>query len=444
VATSNGPTKQVVEALRSCFENHDIEHAVIGYSGGVDSHVLLHALATHLPSLSVEAVHVNHQQSEQAASWEEHTQGVCAALKVPYHCYQVNPVVKSGDSLEACLRDARYAALKERVYSRRTALLVAHHADDQAETVLLRLLRGSGPAGLGAMQESQPFAQGYLLRPFLSLPRSVLLEYAQQHQLSWIEDDSNTNERFDRNYLRQTVMPVLQARWPSLNKTIPRTAMLCQENEKLLGEIAKADGVTADNRLDWSALKNMSAQRQCNALRYWLFSMGLKPPSQAQLRDFFKQVEMASPDRTPTLNAGQGVVRYYRKQLYCSPVVESMPFQLEWDLSSTLELPVGQLMVQEVMGRGFSKSKLSLPITVATRSGGERIKLGKSHCHQSLKNCWQQWGVPPWLREHYPLLYVERKLLAVPGYACASELAAKPDELGLLVWWEHDKYLVEA
>lgn len=389
-----------------------LEHVVVAYSGGMDSHVLLHVLATCFPDATLEAVHVNHQQSSHANTWEAHTQAVCAELGVPYHSCRIQPVIQPGDSIEAVLRAARFVELEKYIRPENSALFLAHHADDQAETVLLRLLRGAGPTGLGAMQA----VRGKQRRPLLSLTRVQLHGYAKAHQLNWIEDESNKNLRFDRNYLRQQVVPLLKERWPGLTKSMGRTAALCQEADALLADVAKADGVTADNPLNWQSMQNLSRKRQSNAVRHWLHGLGVLSPSQAQLGDFLQQLQGAASDKVPTLFLADHALRFYRNQLYCTPKV----FNYE-------------LVVRDTVGEGLSQAKVKQPFTVATRSGGETIKLAEQGRHQTLKNCWQQWGVPPWLRDQYPLLYQDGNLIAVPGYAYGAGYIAAPGEAGWVV-----------
>ncbi len=403
-----------VQQILNTLEAQLVDHVVVAYSGGMDSHVLLHALATYFPSLSLEAVHVNHQQSKHADAWVLHTKSICETLKVPYHCCAINPVINSGDSVEAYLREARYAVLKKYIHSQNSALFLAHHADDQVETVFLRLLRGTGPTGLAAMS----FSSGKLRRPFLSFSKEQLLTYAKEHQLNWIEDESNRNERFDRNYMRQKVVPVLKKRWPGLCKTILRTVDLCEEANTLLADMAKIDGVTTANPWDFQPLKPLSRERKRNAIRYWLLGLKQLVPSQAKLNDFLQQIDVAAADKIPTLYLQDKVIRYYRKKLYLG-----------------LKEPTGRLVVHEVKGAGLSSKKVSQPWTIARRSGGETIKIGNSHCHQQLKNCWQKWGVPPWLRDHYPLIYQDGDLIAVPNYAYDSKFTADPDEMGFLFDW---------
>lgn len=407
MATSNN-TQDLIDAVQP----YVADDVVVGYSGGLDSHVLLHLLASYFPQINLTAVHVNHQQSPHAAAWAAHTQAVCAALGVTYRCCCIEPVIPPGESVEAVLRDARFAALTSALPNENSALLLAHHADDQAETVLLRLLRGAGPTGLGAMQP----IRGQIRRPLLSLTRAQLRAYADEQQLQWIEDESNRDVRYDRNYLRQRVMPLLKERWPGLHKSLGRTAALCQETDGLLAECAQADGVGRANPLNWQPLQSLSLARQSNAIRYWLQQLGVLSPSLAQLRDFLQQLGIAAADKTPTLFLTDHVLRLYRQQLYCTPKV----FHFE-------------LVVREAVGEGLSQTKVKQPLQVATRTGGETIKLSQGGCHQRLKNCWQQWGVPPWLRDDYPLIFQDGQLIAVPGYAYHADYVAGPGEAGWLV-----------
>lgn len=439
MATSNAVDRLVAE-WRAFLHEHQINELVVGYSGGLDSHVLLHLLATYFSDCVIHAIYVDHQQSPHAKQWQAHTQAVCEGLGVSYQAVSIHHPPTSGESLEAFLRDQRYAIFKRHVNNCKTALMVAHHADDQAETVLLRLLRGAGAVGLSAMQASQPFADGWLLRPLLGLPKMELENYAHAQQLQWVEDDSNQNTAFDRNYLRQTVVPLLKERWPGMHKTLSRTALLCQETKQLVEEVAAADGVVADNPLHWQRLRSLSLTRQANAVRTWLLYLGVLSPTQLQLRELLHQLQTAADDKMPTLYLESGVIRYYRHHLYyCAQKTDAAFLPQKWDLGEDLKVGDGYLTVQRQLGAGLSEAKIEKPLRVAARSGGEKLKFGHSLCRQSLKNCWQQWGVPPWQRMHYPLLYQGDTLIAVPNWAVGHEWAAAADEVGLVVEWKTDR-----
>lgn len=424
---------------------NNVRRFVVAYSGGMDSHVLLHALvewAKDRPEISIQAVYINHQMSENAQLWQQHTQNVCAQLGVSYAARVITANIVAGDSVEAVLRDARYAALADWVGDESTALFCGHHADDQVETLLLHLLRGSGPAGLGAMGCAQPFAAGLLLRPLLGVARVEIMDYAQRHQLSWIEDESNRDSRFDRNYLRNEVIPQMRERWPSLAATIGRSAWQCQKAQSLLADLAKQDLGSLSVPLNWRLLSGLAQDRQENALRYWLREQGVQSPTSAQMDNWLRQLRDSAVDRTPTLEFAGGILRAYRGYIYFDLRQErGLLSKTVWDLASPLDLPGGwgRLVPELVVGSGIDLGRLSMPVCVQTRQGGERLLLSGVPYHQTLKNCWQRWGVPPWERDVMPLLYVDSQLLAVPGYGCAAEWAPAAGKPGVIIRWERAK-----
>ena len=263
---------------------------VVGYSGGMDSHVLLVWLAQFVrlnPGYSLQAVHVHHGLNPHSDAWAEHCLRICRELNVSCVVERVTVSQSRRESLEACAREVRYQALARHLAQGGT-LLTAHHQDDQLETLLLALKRGAGVRGLAAMPSRQPFATGELVRPLLDCSRARLLEWARQHQLRWIEDDSNQDERFDRNFLRAQILPLLQERWPSFGRTASRSAELCGEQEALANEVAASDLIVcqqADGSLLLAELARLSPPRRHNLLRYWLRRLsGAVPDRDAVLR----------------------------------------------------------------------------------------------------------------------------------------------------------------
>ena len=228
----------LVTQLSQFFQRHTVSQVLIAYSGGLDSHVLLHlcaSLRAIQPQIVLRAIHIDHGLQAVSAQWVMHCQTVCAALNIPFICEALHLKVQTGESVEAVAREARYAVFSQYLRAGEM-LLTAHHQDDQAETVLLHLLRGSGVDGLAAMPEIRPLAQGYLGRPLLALSRAELVTYAQQNQLNYITDPSNADNRFDRNFLRQQIIPLLQQRWVAVNKTLARAARLQGETRQLLAQ----------------------------------------------------------------------------------------------------------------------------------------------------------------------------------------------------------------
>ncbi len=431
---------------------------IVGYSGGMDSHVLLHRLAAFPPdqcARPLAAVYVDHGLQTASIAWGEHCAGVCRSLKVPFQVLKIDAQAAPGESPEAVARRARYAAFAA-VLESDAALLTAHHRDDQAETLLLQLLRGAGPHGLAAMPAVSRLGQGWLLRPVLDVDHAELHAYAKLHGLRWIEDASNHETRFDRNYLRHRVWPLLQERWPAATRTLARSAQLCAEAAQWLDEVAAADlAVVVADRPDglWlPALRALDERRQRQVLRYWLRQLQLPVPDTRQLRQLLQDVLTAAADRSPCSHWPGAEVRRYREKLYArSPLpVHDAGQRLVWRSTAAgwppLELPgIGWLHLRETLGAGLRAEALAgASLVVGFRQGGERFRpVGRRH-HQELKKLMQEAGIPPWERARLPLLYgsvaeksdglrtqiSEGPLLAVVGLGLAADWSASPGETG--------------
>lgn len=422
----------------------EVRRLIVGYSGGVDSHVLLHLLATHRsrwPEGTLEALYIDHGLQPASAAWGEQCAQVCRDLDLPFRALRVNARPTVGESPEAAARRARYAAFAAEL-APNTALLTAHHRDDQAETLLLQLLRGAGPHGLAAMPAATRLGQGWLLRPLLETDRADLLAYAHAHGLRWIEDASNADSGFDRNYLRHHILPLLRERWPAATRTLARSAQWCAETADWLDAEADADlaqvVTTCPDGLYLPALRELSELRQRNLLRRWLRRLNLPIPDSRQLAHILHDVLTAGRDRQPWIRWPGGEVRRYRDALYALPPLPAHDPGRSWvwrpvaDRWLPLDLPgIGGLQWWETVGAGLSAAVLAdITLTVRFRRGGERFQpVGRRHS-QELKKLLQEAGIPPWERERLPLLYREEMLLAVVGLGVAAEFAAAPDELG--------------
>ena len=438
---------RLLERLDALLAAHSEAHRlVVGYSGGVDSHVLLHSLATHRdrwPERRLAAIYVDHELRAASAAWGEHCGEVCRALAIPFHTLRVNARPAPGDSPEAAARRARYAALAAEL-GPDAALLTAHHRDDQAETLLLQLLRGAGPHGLAAMPAAAQLGQGWLLRPLLDLDRADLLAYAREHGLRWIEDASNADAGFDRNYLRHHVLPLLRERWPAVNRTLARSARWCAETADWLDQEAAADlARVVTHRPDGlyiPVLGELSEPRQRNLLRYWLRQRSLPVPDHRQLGHILHDVLTANSDRQPCIHWPGGEVRRYRDTLYAMPPLapHNARQRFVWRPGANgyppLALPgIGALVWRETVGVGLRQSALAdAALTVRFRQGGEHFRPVGRHHGQELKKLLQEAGIPPWERERSPLVYRGEALLAVVGLGVAAEGAAAPGEPG----WE--------
>ncbi|MHB8472398.1 MAG: tRNA lysidine(34) synthetase TilS [Gammaproteobacteria bacterium] len=432
------------EVLHSALPEPRAARYLIAYSGGLDSHVLLHAmqhLGTQHPEISLAAVHIHHGLHPQADQWAQHCMTVCAALSVPCQVVRVDAQAAIGESPEDAARRARYRALRAQVQAG-DCLLTAHHQDDQAETLLLQLLRGSGPPGLAGMPARMAFGDGQLARPLLAVSRAALYDYAQQHGLQWVEDESNAHTGFDRNYLRHEIMPRLRARWPATAAALARSAMHCGSAAELLHSVAQQDlpalhGPTAAT-LQIERLAALGIARQANALRAWLHDLHLPTPSTEQLRAVQTMLH-AAIDASPCVRWPGAELRRYRDLLYAlAPLpMHDASAVLQWDLSAPLQLPrgAGQLHSVCVVGEGLSAALRAQRITIRYRRGGEYCKpVGRGH-HHELRKLFQEAGVPPWQRDRIPLVFVDDALAAVIGFWICEPFQAAPHSAGLRVEW---------
>jgi tRNA(Ile)-lysidine synthase len=399
----------------------------IAFSGGLDSTVLLHLLAKLAKTESLPpfcAIHVHHGLQVVADAWPDHCRSVCDALQVPLQVSRVQ--VQPGDSLERAARDARYGAFLE-VTGANEVLLTGQHRDDQAETLLFRLLRGAGVRGLSGMPRQRRLGQGYLVRPLLDATRADLEAYAAEHQLSWIEDPSNQDRHFSRNYLRHQVLPLLTARWPQAIASIARSAAHMSEAQGLLVELAQIDlsQASTPGDFDWlglpslelAALEKLSEARQRNALSYWLGPLTSLPDSDhwsgwVDLRD-------ATGDARPIWRLAQGELHRAGGRIWWlsgawlrpSPAVGAWP-----DPALPRVLPDnGVLALTGQIPDG--------PLQIRYREGGEVMDL-PGRGHRDLKRLLNENAVPLFIRGRLPLLFKGRQLLAVANLAGLDGSAA--------------------
>ncbi len=359
----------------------------VALSGGLDSSVLLHA-AARLDSGRLRAIYVNHQLHVDAAAWGRHCAGLCATLDVPFTALTVTVGSNTGEGPEAAARRARYGALAEALGDGEV-LLTAHHRDDQAETLLLNLLRGAGPAGLAGIGSRTPLGRGEVRRPLLDLPRSALLDYARQSGLDWIEDPGNVDPRMDRNFLRHRILPALEGRWPGARTTLSRAARFSGEAARMIDELGALDArrVQRCGRILVPALRSLGESRQRNVVRHLCrLRLGAVPP-EARLREGVAQLLGAAGDRQPLLAWPGGEIRRYRGELYLSRPLQPRPSapdlpELPARPGARLELGggLGRLRLARARGVGLATDKLAASLVVRFRGGGERLQpAGSTH-----------------------------------------------------------------
>jgi tRNA(Ile)-lysidine synthase len=318
---------------------------------------------------------------------------------------------------------------------------LAHHADDQAETLLLQLLRGAGVRGSSAMPQLSEGGQR-IVRPMLHATREELLAYADCYALDWIEDESNADDSYPRNFLRHRLLPVLAEKFPAYRETLGRSARHFAEAAELLDELAQIDsaGAILDNTLRVAALQAVSVARAKNLLRYFLYQLGCPMPQTAQLEDMLHQLLSAKADAALCIHFAAGLwqVRRYQGVVH---VLRALPdFDrhevLPWRREDALNWPALNTVVElsDVTGQGISREKLQrAPLSWRYRQGGEALRPFANSPSRTLKNLLQEHQIPPWLRDRLPLLYCGEALVCVPGVAIAAEYAANADEPGLAI-----------
>ena len=409
---------------------------IVAYSGGIDSTALLGALAETAQEHGkpVLAVHVNHQLDQNAADWSDHCRRVADALGVAFESEKV--VVAGGRGPEASARDARYGAL-ERYVADGDWLLTAHHRDDQAETLLYRLLRGSGPAGIAAIAPIRRFGRGWLARPLLGIDRSALADYVDRSGLRWVDDPSNAESRFDRNFLRNDVIPLLESRWPGVAGRLGRSALYARETHALAAEIADEDIERAGGdpaRLPIAAFIDRSVPRQKNLVRRAVDRLGLPTPPATALSDVLGSLLTARADAAPLVAWTGAEARRYRDVLYLMPAMAPPEFSGMRLGRSPVSLGpgLGTLRLVETDGRGLPHVAGSGELTLHSRKGGEQIRISSQSHTKKLKKLLQEEGIVPWMRGRLPLVYRGPTLVAVADLWLAD---GHDTEGGFAVHW---------
>lgn len=436
--------EQLQDHLAACLQAHHPKKVVLALSGGLDSMVLLQLLyQLHQQApWQLLAVHIHHGLQSDADQWLLFCQQQCQQRGISFASYHLQ--ISGQENLEARARHARYQALEPYCDSADTLLLTAHHADDQLETLLLALKRGSGLAGLAGIATERPFADGVLVRPLLPFSRFDLEQYAQQHQLDWVEDASNQDSRFDRNFLRQQILPLLTERWPAFAHTASRSMAHCAQAYQQLHAITAdmaSQCIRSSGELQLSALARYPKVQQDAIIRYWLAPYQLNP-TQRWLQTLHRDVIDARQDASPVLQLSDWHIRRYNEQLYVLQNNTERPVDrtLSWQGEAELQLPdsLGILrfsVKQPEDSADWLPLHLTQPgVTVCFGTMSARFKPAHVLQHKPLKQWCQLWQIPPWQRQRLPLIFQQGQLVAVAGYAsaCQAEQAT--------VWLNHQRY----
>ncbi|MGB4859658.1 MAG: tRNA lysidine(34) synthetase TilS [Dokdonella sp.] len=426
--------------LAAALEAAETGPIAVGLSGGSDSTVLLHVLAgsKQARERGLRAVHVDHGLHSQSAEWALQAVAMATALDVPCTVLSVQVERNDGIGPEAAARAARYAAWADELREGEI-LTLAHHRDDQVETLLLKLLRGAGTDGLGAMRAWRPLATGWLWRPLLDVPRTALADYANCHQLRWIDDPSNTDQKLDRNYLRHRVLPLLRERWPQCDAVIARGA----EWQRSVSAFLDKEIVQATSRLVGQELSTLCIDGWLNlddairdgVLRLWLRRLDLPQPTHVQAVELTRQMLTAAPESCPLIRWRGAELRRYRELLHAMEPLQAIP--PNWSTTfdgSAVALPadLGVLSLE-----GDVASSEGEEWRVGFRRGGERIRLAGETFHRSLRDLYQQHAIPPWQRDRMPIITdAEGNVLAVGERWLSATAQSLWTEKGQCLRWK--------
>ena len=413
----------------------------VALSGGRDSVALLTAVLAcrHAVPLDVVAIHVHHGLSRNADDWA----AFCARLAASHDIELVTQRVRvDGKSrgVEEAARSARYEALATGARAANaTAVLLAHHQDDQAETLLLQLGRGAGPHGLSGMPATRRDATGLIwLRPLLDVPRATIEAFVRQRALRYVDDDSNASARHRRNALRQTVVPPFAAAMPGYPATLARAAAHQADAARLADDLAALDaaGLTDAGTLDREGLVRLPAYRGRNLLRYFLRMRGLRAPSTARLAAMLDQLGAARADARVRLSHDGVIIGIHRGRIVVHGA--ALPaYRREWNGEASLDLPHGRLLFTPALGDGVAQARITgHRVVVRARAGGERVQLDGNRPRRALKSWLQEAGIPHWQRDRLPLVFCDDVLAAVPGLGIATDFAAAPGTASLRIDWK--------
>ena len=413
----------------------------VALSGGVDSVVLLHLLDSLQKKhrFTLNATHVHHGLSKNADKWAKFCEKLCTKLSIPLDAHYVKLPQKKSLGIEGEARRLRYEKLLQ---SKSDLIVLAHHEDDQAETFLLQLIRGAGVKGLSSMAHFDDSRR--LWRPLLNTSRTEIESYAKKHQLKWIEDESNQNTDFDRNFIRSKVLPILKNRFSYVIKVISRSSAHLAEAQILLDDLARIDlknylkSINYKHKIQVNTLGKLSNTRAKNVLRYWLELNDQLMPSKDLLDELLRQTLTAKKDATIKIQLSKDYeIRRYKDEIYITRKdrKDQKNYEIIWKGESEILLPNGtQLNFKKVKGKGINFKLLNdQKLIIRNRQGGEFFKPDSKRPTKKIKQLLQESDLPPWERENLPMIFVGDDLASVPNFGIDIKFQAKPKDVGLNV-----------
>ena len=400
---------------------------VVGFSGGMDSTVLLHALKSIDHDIPIIALHINHQMNDHSNAWSEFCNNSAVSMNVIFFTYKVEVDLKSGKGIEASLREARYAIFRDFI-KEGDWLFTAHHLNDQAETLLLNLFRGSGLDGLSGINNFRDFSHGKLVRPLLRIDQKYLRNYAEKENLNWIDDPTNKDNNLDRNFLRNDIIPKLEKRWTSLSKRLGKVTQLANESKIHLSNLAKIDlaMVGKVDCYDLDLYRKLSEPRQRNLLRYSVNKMGLPSPPFNQLLEITKTIVNSGINSNPLVTWPGVEVRFYQNNLYLLPQIAPKKILKKFKIFPdnkivNLGLGMGAISLEATAGFGIDSKIANQGLVVVFRKGGENIRPVDSDYNRKLKKLLQDKKIFPWMRDKIPILMVGDEIVCVADFWVAEK-----------------------
>ena len=438
-------SQNIEEILKQQIQAHSIKKICVSLSGGVDSIVLLYALNQCLDKgCLIRAIHINHNLAKDSQVWADFCKRTCDRIQIQIDIHSIKVKNTEGFGIEAAARKARYQKLQRSIQEGEW-LMTAHHQEDQLETILLRMARGTGIQGLQGIQKQFNFGKGKILRPLLDVSKSEVLGYARKNNLDWVEDASNQETYFDRNFLRMNVIPKLKERWPAFSSSVSRLSNISNQTSTLLKELAQQDlgSNYPIKNLDIDILKNKSNGRVINIIRFLILKNEMTVPSMKVLNSGVN-ILLNPKSVNPTMVWNNYCIKRYVDKLYFLKLSELQPNQsnklMHWSIDEPLILDEDGSSLAAIMaiGRGLSLKKCNKNLDVQFRKGGESIRPVGHKITKKLKKLFQEDHILPWTRDKIPLLYKKNELIGVGDLWFNQNYIASEEEDGFLVNWSRN------
>jgi len=435
----------IEEILKQQIQAHNIKKICVSLSGGVDSIVLLYALNQSLvKGCYIRAMHINHNLAKDSESWADFCKKTCDQLQIQIDIHSVKVNNKEGFGIEAAARKARYYKLQNSIQEGEW-LMTAHHQDDQLETVLLRMARGTGVEGLQGIQKQFNFGRGNILRPFLGVSKSEILGYAREKKLDWVVDTSNQETYFDRNFLRMKVIPTLKERWPAFSSSVSRLSDISTQTTILLKELAEQDlgSNYPIKNLNIEIFKNKSIGRIINIIRFLILKNEMSVPSKKVLNSGVTTL-LNPKSVNPSMVWDNYCIKRYLDKLYFLKLSQLQPNKcnklMNWSIDQPLILDEDGSTLAATMakGQGLSVKKCNKNLDVQFRKGGESIRPVGHQITKKLKKLFQEDHILPWTRDKIPLLYKKNELIGVGDLWFNQNYIASAEEDGFLINWSRN------